>query len=401
MPARWHARLSPATRGALLYFGFFGAAAVYMPFFTVFLSHRGLTGREIGLLTAIGPLMALLLAPALAALADGRGWRVRMLTGGLLSIALLLLVLPLPASFIAFLPVVTLLAVLSSPVGPLMDGLVVAMATRHGLAFGKMRFWGSVSWAVIAVGSGAIWQAVGFGWMFPVASLLVGGTVLVAQLLPEDPPAPAHARPPMRAALRDRSFRALLGASFLLGLAMALVGAFAGIYLDRLGGQSLVGLFAGVTALCELPTMHWSQRIADRLGGRQALLLAYSLLGLTNTGLALLADPAAVMALSILHGLGFGLYLPVTVRLAAEAAPPAWATTYQGLMSAGSWGLAPLLAGPIGGLIYDSAGPPAVFLTGCGATLAAGGVLFLAGRAARTPAPLPAVPPDSPPPDPV
>jgi PPP family 3-phenylpropionic acid transporter len=374
----WSARLSPGWLGGLFYFGFYGAAGAYMPFLSVFYAHQGLTGGEIGLLSAIGPVAALLLTPILAALADHRGWRVRLLSVALAGTALVLLLLPLPRTFLGLVPVVALLAVVTSPLISIADSLIAPMALRGGLNFGSMRLWGSVSWAVVATIGGALWQQVGLVLMFPLASLLFVATILVVRLLPEERAVASPATRPVRRVGGDRRFYAVLVATFMVGLGMAMTQTFSGIYIDRLSGQLLLGVFAGVAAISELPLMHWSGRIVRRLGGPRTLLLSYALMGGAYLALALIQQPVLLLSAALLRGLGFGLFLPTTVRLIAGWAPAGRAATYQSLLNAGLWGLAPLLAGPFGGLIYDTSGPANVFLICAGTAALAGLVLIVA-----------------------
>ena len=130
---RWRVVLQPATQGALYYFCFYGAAAVYRPFLSVFLAQRGFSGQEIGFLSAIGPLMAVLIGPLILACVDRRGGRVRMLGLGLLGIAVALSLLALPLSFVGLLGIITVLGLVSSFAGPLSDNLLDHLAEKHGL----------------------------------------------------------------------------------------------------------------------------------------------------------------------------------------------------------------------------------------------------------------------------
>lgn len=370
--------LKPAASGALFYFSFFGAAASYSPFISVFFAHRGLSGSEIGALSAIGPLMALLAGPGLSALADRRGWRVRFLILSLAGTALALLAVPLPASFAGLLPVVALLAVMGSATIPVADSLIARTAARRGLSYGKMRLWGSVSWAVVAVACGILWQQTGFFLMFPIASLLFLATIFSASRLEEERPSESQARLPLRRVVSDNRLRVVLLATLGLGIAMSAVYTFLGIHLDGIGGQSLVGLYAGVMAISELPVMHWSERITRRLGGPQTVVLACASFGVAYLGLAFIQWPPLLLLMAVLQGQGFGLFVPTIIRLFAEWSPAEWSSTSQGILSAGLWGLAPLIASPLGGLIYDSAGPMALFLTSVGAVVFAGLALVLA-----------------------
>jgi PPP family 3-phenylpropionic acid transporter len=377
MPSKGRLRLGPGASGALFYFSFYGAAAAYSPFISVFYADRDLSGSEIGVLAAIGPVMALLAAPPLSALADRKAWRRRMLVLSLAGTAAALLMLPLPSSFVWFLPVVALLSAVGSISIPVADSLVARMAARRDLSYGKMRLWGSVSWAVVAALGGALWQQAGFFLMFPLASLLFLATIPSVGWLEEDRPFESQARPPLRLVMADIRLRVVLLASLGLGTAMSAMYTFSAIYIDRIGGQSLLGLFAGAMAISELPVMHWSERITRRLGGPLTLVLAYSCFGSAYVGLAFIQSPA-LLGVAFLQGLGFGLFLPTTVRLFADWAPAEWSSTSQGILSAGVWGLAPLIAVPLGGVIYDNIGPTAVFFASAGVIALAALVLLLA-----------------------
>jgi predicted MFS family arabinose efflux permease len=67
----------------------------------------------------------------------------------------------------------------------------------------------------------------------------------------------------------------------------------------------------------------------------------------------------------------------------AERAPEAWTATAQAALIAGMFGLAPLIAGPIGGIVFDALGPSAVFVGGSAAVgLAALVLLFATAKGA-------------------
>jgi MFS family permease len=107
--------------------------------------------------------------------------------------------------------------------------------------------------------------------------------------------------------------------------------------------------------------MFYGQRIAQRLHGPNTVILAYGLMAGAYLGYVLLANPRVMPFFSILKGLGFGLFFTNTVRILNERTPEEWASTAQSLMSVGMFGLAPLVAGPLGGLIHDAFSPGAVF----------------------------------------
>jgi len=376
--SRFRINIPPVRSASLFYFTFFAAQAAYGPFLAVYYTETGLTGSEIGLLAAVGPLVSLLIGPSISAIADRRSQRVGLLVMSLVGTALLLLLLPIPQSFVWFLPVLALLYVVGSPTLSIADGLVARMAARRGVAYGRMRLWGSLSWAIVAAGVGAIWQEIGYILMFPLATILLLSSVPFARRLEDYRSDNSQPKLAMKVVIGDVRLRVILVATFFLGMAFAVTSTFTGIYMSTVGGGLLVGLFSGLVAFSELPIMHWSEAIMRRLGGPTTLVLSYLLLGASYLGVAFMSSPVLLLGTAVLQGFGFGLFLPITVRLVSDWGPPEWSATSQGLMNAGLWGLAPLIAGPIGGVIYDSFGPTTVFLSCVGATLVASFVVLVA-----------------------
>ncbi|MEO7913186.1 MAG: MFS transporter, partial [Roseiflexaceae bacterium] len=202
--------LKPARRGSIYYLAFWAATGIYMPFTNVYFVNLGLSGREIGLLAALPPLFTLTIAPALAGLADRRGWRVRILALSLAGLGIALILLSFPRSFLMLAPLMALLALVRSPIGPVADSLVARMAVRHRLNFGGMRLWGSLGFALVAIASGALWQNLGYSFMFALAGLAFLPVAVSALLLEEGPVIERSARRPLREVGRDRGLIVLL-----------------------------------------------------------------------------------------------------------------------------------------------------------------------------------------------
>ncbi len=356
--------LSPLVRGSLYYAIFWSAIAIYAPFINVYFAQLGFSGRQISLLSTFPPLLSLLIAMPLAALADRRRWRVRILSGALIGFSLTLLIANLPRTFPAWVMVAWLMAAFICPIVPLSDSLIARMSIRHNLNYGSMRLWGSFGFAATAVACGALWQRIGTDSMFIVSSLVVILTLFFANMLEEGEISTNKQAVSLREIGRDTGFMVILLASFLIGAALQLSVIFDGIYMSYLGGTSmLIGVMFGVSALHELPTMHYNRVIIRRIGGPKTLLLSYSLLLTAYIGYALAWHPWILLLMTAMKGLGFGLFIVTTIYLVNERTPDNWAATVQSMINASIFGLSPLLAAAIGGEIYDRWGPSAVY--GC------------------------------------
>lgn len=382
MILRLKEQLRPNLRGALFYVLFWGTAGIYHPFLGVYFTRLGFSGRAIGVLYALVPLMAFLAAPPLAILADRRDWRSGLLSTSLLAMIPVFALLSIPTSFTAIFLLMLLQALLRSPIEPVADSLIARMATRYELNYGRMRLWGSLSFALLVLAAGHAWQRFGFDAMFLVTALLMVFVAMSARLLEEPARDPLVTRRAFREVGLTPSMLALLAASFLNGASLGMFNAFAGIYMDYLGGtELLVGAIFTVAALCELPTMHYADSIFRRLGGPLTLVSAYLCMTLCYLGYALLPVPNLLLALSVLRGLGFGLFFIGTVRLIDERTPTEWSTTLQSIiLGAGSLGLAQLIASPLAGLMYDTLTPASVFLVSALLTTLATTVLLTTRR---------------------
>lgn len=386
MPQR---RLSPNTRASLFYLAFYFSMASYLPFITVYFHTLGLSGWQIGLLSALLPSLSFLIVPPLAVLADHRGWRVRLLFASVAGTAVSLMLLMFPVSFFTLLPIMALLAVFYSPIAPLADTSIVGMAARHGLNYGGMRLFGSLGFAVSAALFGALWQYAGYRAMFAIGAAMSLVVAYLALGLEESATVERHHRAPLRSIMRDRLLVGVLITTFLAASAIGMEFTFVGIYMSKLGGSGLlVGLIFAVAALFELPGMRYSGALAARIGPGEALLAAYSLLVLAYLGYSVAPSPYALLACSVLRGLGYGLFYVGTIRFLNERAPAEWSATVQGIMNATAYGLGQLITRPLGGRIFDAFGPRVLYLFCSLLVASAAGIMALMvriGRSNRTP----------------
>jgi MFS transporter, PPP family, 3-phenylpropionic acid transporter len=286
---------------------------------------------------------------------------------------------------------VTLVSVFRAPVSPLADSLTAAMASRYLLDFGKMRLWGSITFTISAISLGAIWQLIGFQAMFAASAMFFIPTVFVALLL-EEPKTDQVSIPASRleepnpiaspnlveshipsVKIKTRSSTRLrlapgllflLASTFFMLAGLFMTGTFSSVYLSQLGGSTaLIGAVMGVAALGEVPGMLFCIRIARRIGDTNILIASYGIVAIGMFGYTISTAPAAQLVFAALRGIGFGSVLVATVTIINSRAPLNQASTYQGILSAACWGLAPLLGGPIGGKIYQTFGPLAFFYT--------------------------------------
>lgn len=375
---RWLEARGPHVWGAWFYGGFWGVVGGYIGFLNVYFVRSGFSEVAVGFLNALPPLMMLVLTPAVAAWADRHARRVGVVFWALLGMGVSLLAMFWVSNPLGLVVAFVGLSLGYSLVLPLGDGLIARLAAYHGLEYGRMRSWGSLSFAVCAALFGGLWGVVGYEPMFWVAGtllILLAPSVLV---LEETQPPPGE-RFRLTSLLRDRGLITALLISLFFGLGLGFTDPFIGVSMERLGGSPfLIGLLYLCIALPELPTMQLEGTLARRIGNAPALILGCAVFVLGYALLALVRAPLSMLLTAPLLGVGYGLIFVGTVRLVDAQVTPERISTVQAVRHALAFGIAPLLAGPLGGAAYQHFGQSFYWLTAL--CLAVALVIALLGR---------------------
>ncbi|WP_337867868.1 MFS transporter [Meiothermus sp.] len=359
--------LSFQLRGALYYFGFWGANGLYQGFLGVHFRELGLNPTQIGIAIALFPLCNLLFSPLVAAWADARQKRVAVLSVSLLALALSLVALFFAQGFWGVLLGMAALGLSQAFVSPLADSLIGRMASRNGLEYGRMRLWGSLGFALASSLAGLAWARVGYEAMFIVAAVATLPLLGVARTLPEVS-AETGARGDFfqtlhELFLHDRGTLLLLLVVLLMGFGLGLAAPFLGLAIqDRGGAAAMVGFLYGTIALVEMLTMRYERRLSRWLGDAGVMMLASGLYALAYLGMALANHPALMLACGMVVGMGFGLFFVGSVRIIDARAKAHQVSTLQSFRNGLAFGLAHLIAGPAGGALYQAQSPTALFL---------------------------------------
>jgi PPP family 3-phenylpropionic acid transporter len=374
------------SRLKLLYVVLFVQVGVSVPFWAVWLHDEGLSELEISVLLALSPLVRVVGNPLVAQYADRHGAlrRTLILCGALASaVAALFLAV---AGFVPLLLVTLVYAFVMTPLVPLLDTMTIHAAREGRLDYGRIRVFGSASFALTAVATGALIEAHSpqlVPWLVLGALLAVTGASLLA---PPDRRSEQRVAAPLRLVLRDRAFVLLVSCACTIQASHAIYYGFASVHWRGHGlGDDVVGGLWGIGVVAEILLFTFGGGLVRRLGwfrllwiGAVTCLVRWTVMGAT------LAVPPLALA-QTLHGITFGMvHLAVTCYV-HDHIPPELSTTAQSIYSGLAGGLVfgaatfatgPLYAGFDGGAFYWMAGVAAVGL-----------LLALAGRTALVSSP--------------
>jgi PPP family 3-phenylpropionic acid transporter len=354
----------PALRLALFFAAYFVVIGIILPFWPTWLESRGLTAQEIGLLLALGSWGKLVGNPLFAWVAD----RIGSMKLPLILITAAALVFYVLFAFAdGFWPlfIVTMLSSLClTSITPLGDGLAIVLAGRHGLHYGRIRLWGSVSF--IAAGSGAGWlltgRSVDLVLLLVIAS--VGLTLVSCMALPDVGGAPSQrAGAGWLDLLGDRRFVIFIVASGLIQASHAVLYGFATLHWLAAGhDKDTIGVLWAVGVVAEVVLFAAAGGVVGRLGPIWLLVLA-GVAGIVRWTIAALSTDLLVLGLiQLLHGMTFGATHLAAMYYLMREVPAGLAATAQGLYGAVAWGAAFGLAMLAAGGLYAAYGGGAFFV---------------------------------------
>jgi PPP family 3-phenylpropionic acid transporter len=358
--------------------------ASFFPFFSLFLSSRGLSPSEVGLVIAAMAVLRIVTNPVWGNLADARLGRRRVLRLGLLGAAVAAILLSAIGHDLAsILAPAALLAAFSGQIGPNIDALTLAQLDDAGMTnYGRIRAWESFGYAVACIGFGALLERVGATWLMVVNALSMLAVLAWSQTLPADRPTRRvdHGRlGTVGAVFREAPrFWGFLAGALLLWTGFNGAWNFLALRIEsRGGGPLLVGVGAALGGLVEIAVMLNTGRLSRRIGLRSVYAIGATVYALAFVLWGLVKSPVVVSLLTVFEGCGFALLFTSGVVIVGRLLPKTLYSTGQSLMSTVGFGIAPIVGGAVGGWVFEHLGAEDLYLGAAVLALAGGAVVWL------------------------
>lgn len=372
----------PFLQGALFYAAFWGAMSIFEPFINVYFINIGVTGKQLGIIGALFPLMSFLLAPVVSAWADKHSRRRLTLAIAFSGIMLGLILLGFAKIFPMIFAMMLFYNIFRCIVTPLGDSIILRVSEKHRLSFGSMRLFGSVTFAILALIFGFVWDAKGYDWMLFISAICFLPAILITLSL-EEPAAPigdaSRTKIAVKDLMKDKGLMAVLIAAFFTQAGLYIGAMYGGIYMEELGGDWwMIGLLFCIGAASEIPPMQFSDKLIKWLKETGSLLLAYIFTIVSLLGAAMVTTPTGFLITTVFRGAGFALYYIATVKILDQRVPLHLSSTVQAVMGAGAMGIAPLIISPIAGWLYDIWDAKAVYAAASILPLVSIGIILVA-----------------------
>jgi PPP family 3-phenylpropionic acid transporter len=369
-------------RTRLLYLFFYMALGAFFPFITLYYEKIGLSGVQIGTLSALPLIVTSSTSLFWGVLADSLRFHRRILSISLLLTACTVYLISRTSQYELLIPLVLIYAFFATPAMPLLDTVALDTIETNKGTFGGMRVWGTIGWIVSTSIVGMIINRFGILWLFYSYIGLLGVTLFVSLFQPARGQMP---RPSLRLSLHQlltrRTLLFFLFSIFLLAVAMGTSDYYFSLYMDGLGAnEGTIGLAWSISASTEIPLMLYSGTLLGTIGVNGMLSFSFITYAIRWLLFSFIQIPGWVLPVQLLQGLGFSTFIVASVTYINDHAPKSLRTTGQSLLSTVSFGLGPIVGALAGGYFYDTVGMTILFRIITVVTLLGLGVFILASR---------------------
>lgn len=360
-------------RFRFFYLFYFIAYGAYTAFMNLHFKRLGLSGDEIGRLSALAPLATLFIPPLVGAWVDMRCTKRTAVATSLFASLIVFSLYLTATSFWPLFAISLLFALVNSPLIPLADSATLDHVERSGSHYSRIRVFGSLGFAVGAILAGQVQQRLGgssaagtFLFLYLAAA---GLALFVALSFPTEPgrrPTADNEKAltpverfllPWKTILQQPALISFLFALFIARASSVVYYNFFSIYLNELGvAESGIGITWAVAIAGEVVLMTLAPLLIRRLGSRNVLLLSI-IASSARWGLYSQVDSHwAIATAQLLHGFTFATLWVAAVTYVNEMTPSRWRASSQALLAAVSNGLAPALGVVAAGYLYEQTG---------------------------------------------
>lgn len=372
-------------RSFYLFLGLAGGS--FGSYLTLLLVHNGLNSSQVGILMAIGTLIAIGFQPVWGMISDRyNGTRLVLILS--VAVPAVLAIFYRSEYFLVLLLVYTLATIFSSTQAPIADSYAIAAASKAGASYGSIRLMLSIGAAIGGYFGGWYISSFSVGTIWLPFLLFNFVAVLIALTLPkqaeENHVMSQSFAQGVRKLLGNRVFLVFLGGSFLVNQTMAAFGSYFVLAFKSVGGStSYAGIALFIASFTNVPSMLYASKVIRRLGRERTLLLG-ALIYVVRWGIQVAFPyPSVMIGVQVLHGLSFGLFYISAVEYVSQITSADMQATGQSVFNMVFTGFAGIVGNLLNGFLLNQGGVMAMNVACMISSLSGALLLIYVSRSAR------------------
>ncbi len=345
------------------YLLYYAANACLFPYWVLYYQSLGFTGAQIGLLSALAPLIFMAGAPFWTGVADATR-RHRLIMGATLLASIgLVLIFPFLRTFTPVLMIVSLYPFMISPANSFADTATMMMLGDRQDMYGRVRLGGTIGWGIVATVAGIAIEKYGLDWAFWLYAALMFLAFLISQKFTfQYAKQEVSIKRGMRELFSNQRFMLFLVIAFVCGMALTSINMYFSAYVAELGiGESITGIALSIGTLAELPALFFADRLLAKLKPHGMLILSMVTTMVRLFLYATMTTKTGILVFQLINGVTFASLWVAGVSFVNEIAPPGLKATAQGIFGAVVFGFGAAAAGFLGAILLEHLGGPSMY----------------------------------------
>lgn len=357
--------------------------STYLPLYFYSL---GFSKLQIGAVYSIGPVLSIVSNLLVGLLSDKTKSLRRVITllylGQILALALLL-----PQREFAMIGVVmALFYMFQTPVNPMLDSLSLLAAGQMKRSFPAIRMFGSLGYACCAVVFGLLLKTYGSDLTIYLGLATVTASLFLSLRVADFQASVSKFEfSGLWSVIRRRETIGFFAVVMVVAISHRIYESFVSIAMRDLGApDSVIGLAQLVSSVSEIPVFFLLAKYGHRFREFSLMTIASFMFMIRLLLLSSVTGPWAVVGIQAMHSVTFGIFYITALRCMQGLIPDEYRSSGQAMFAMVYTGAAGVIAGLLGGWLYDAYGLTVLFRTGAGFALAgcAGFLMFHLRRSA-------------------
>lgn len=358
------------------YFLHFGVMGIVLPYFNLYCFHIGLTGFQIGVVSAMRSAALVLFSIFWSMLADRYEARKPIyilclfLSTGIWSLYLFFV------DFWMILAITLIYGIFYSPVISFLEAFTMDALDVEKTRYGSIRAWGSISFIAMVIFIGKLIDLYRIEIILVLVLLAAGLQSLASFHVPTVKRSTKQESFFFSKTLLQKKVLVFLGCAFLMLVSHGAYYGFFSIHLERLGfSKTFIGVAWALASLSEIGVMIRSRALFEKYTSFRILVFSFLVAALRWGCLIFVQSPFTILITQCLHAVTYGAFHMASILYMDALAPETAKTVGQAANNAVTYGLGLMAGFFIAGILYEPLGAAGLFAVS-GIIALAGGVLF-------------------------
>lgn len=341
-----------------------GGKAVTLPFLPLFLIYKGFSSVEIGMIMGVAPVISIVAQPLVGFLSDKYKTIKKIL--------IILYCIVIATSFGVFFPDKFIIVFISivlmhfamSPGSPLIDSMTLHSLKDNKSDYGKIRMWGSIGFAVIAVGSGPLLEWLGVNKLYILFWFVSLITLFLFVFLKDsnETTTPVSLKS-VGEVFRNKSFIWALFLALIMMIPHRINDTMIVLHMENIGATTFViGLAWAIAAMSEVPVFYYLTKKITQYKDFALLSIVATFYTIRWLLYSQIESAWIVTSLQVLQSLTFGLFWIVAMQLVIRAVPDHLRSTGQAVLASVCFGIGGAIGGTAGGWVFDHYGASVMYM---------------------------------------